>query len=316
MTCKWFPVGGFIKPMVILFLAALCMACNPQAEDENQSAGFFVFPRDNPWNTDISGYPVHANSSQFIQSIGSETGLHADFGTEWQGAPNGIPFVYVGKDQPMVSISFTLYPEESDPGPYPIPDDAPIEGGPNSDGDRHVLAVDRDNLVLYELYRAFKTSQGWQAGCGARWDLTSNGVRPKYWTSADAAGLPIFPGLVRYEEIEAGEINHALRFTVRRTQRGFVFPARHFASSSTNPNHPPMGLRLRLKADFDISSFSPTNQIILRSLKVYGMFVADNGADWYLSGAPDTRWKDDDLHELTNVKGKHFEVVFTGEIEK
>ena len=302
--------------MGIVLIGISCVAKNDENSTDSSNRDFYVFPEDNPWNTDISGYPVHPDSDAFIASIGRETGLHADFGTVWEGAPNGIPYVYVGASQPKVPIIIAAYPEESDPGPFPIPDNAPIEGGPGSDGDRHVIVVDQDNLMLYELYRAFKRTDGWQADCCAKWDLTSNEVRPKYWTAADAAGLPMFPGLVRYEEIENGTISHALRFTVNRTQRGFIFPARHFASTSTNPNHPPMGLRIRLKASVDISRFSAANQIILRALKTYGMFVADNGADWFLSGAPDPRWDDDDLLEMKRyVKGKDFEVVYTGDIE-
>lgn len=273
-----------------------------------------IFPHDNPWNTDISELPLHPNSDRYIASIGGQTGLHPDFGTTWQGAPNGIPYTVVDENQLMVPILFTLYASESDPGPYPIPDDAAIEGGPESTGDRHVIVVDRDNLMLYELYRAFY-DEGWRAESGAKWDLTSNQVRPKYWTSADAAGLPIFPGLVRYDEVLTGEIDHALRFTVSRTQRGFIYPARHYASSSTNPDYPPMGLRLRLKSDYDISGFSTNNQIILRALKRYGMMVADNGSNWYLSGSPDVRWDDEELSQLRRVKGDDFEVVFTGPIE-
>lgn len=298
--------------LLFLFTTWFIISCNIF-----QSSGeFYVFPADNPWNTNISAYKVHQNSNQYINSIGPEAGIHPDFGTVWQGTPNGIPYIYVYAGQKMVDIKFTQYPGESDPGPYPIPDDAPVEGGNNSNGDRHVIVVDKDNMMLYELYRAFKRSTGWEAGNGAQWDLTSNEVRTKYWTSADAAGLPIFPGLVRYEEIEKGEINHALRFTVSNTQRGFIFPARHFASSSTNHDLPPMGLRFRLKANFDISGFSSINQIILRALKTYGMFVADNGGDWFISGAPDSRWDDDDLHQLKQIKGKHFEAVYTGEIER
>jgi hypothetical protein len=274
-----------------------------------------VFPADNPWNTDISQYPLHPDSVKFIDSIGKSEGIHPDFGTTWEGVPNGIPYTVVDGNQPLVPVEFTLYAGESDPGPYPIPDDASIEGGPGSDGDRHVIVVDRDNLMLYELYRAFKIDPGWEAESGAKWDLTSNQVRPKYWTSADAAGLPIFPGLVRYGEILTGEIDHALRFTVERTQRGFIYPARHYASSNTNPNLPPMGLRLRLKSGFDISGFSETNKIILRALKKYGMMVADNGGNWFISGSPDSRWDDEDLSQLKNVRGRDFEVVFTGEIE-
>lgn len=275
-----------------------------------------VFPPDNPWNTDISGFPVHPNSDAFLASIGLDTGLHPDFGTVWAGAPNGIPFVLVNDGQAMVDIAYVAYGDESDPGPFPVPDDAPVEGGNESDGDRHVIVVDVDNHVLYELYRAFKTATGWQADSGAKWNLDSNALRPKYWTSADAAGLPIFPGLVRYDEVESGEITHALRFTVSQTQRGFISPARHFASWSDDPALPPMGLRVRLKAGTDISGFSPRVQVILQALKTYGMMVADNGGDWFLSGAPDMRWDDEELAELRQVKGRDFEVVYTGDIEK
>ncbi|NQX66175.1 hypothetical protein HQN90_08565 [Paenibacillus alba] len=280
------------------------------------AAALQVFPTDNPWNTDISKYPVHQNSKQFISSIGFSTSVHADFGTVWQGAPIGIPYSIVSSDQPKVNVRFTDYGDESDPGPYPIPANASIEGGPDSDGDRHVIVVDKDNQLLYELYNAQFTANGWQASNGAKWDLKSNALRPKYWTSADAAGLPIFPGLVRYEEASTGEINHALRFTVQKTQRGFIAPATHYASSSTDPNLPPMGLRLRLRSDFDISAYSSTNQAILRAMKKYGMIVADNGSDLYVSGAPDPKWDDDDLHKLSKLKGSDFEVVDTGPIEK
>lgn len=274
-----------------------------------------IFPADNAWNTDISAYPVHPNSNNFLNSIGLDTGLHPDFGTVYEGAPIGIPFVQVGANQAKVSVEFD-YADESDPGPYPIPPNAPIEGGSDSDGDRHVLVIDGTNKILYELYYAFPVNGGasWTAGSGAIWDLTSNELRPLYWTSADAAGLPIFPGLVRYDEVvEKGEITHALRFTVQQSQRAFILPATHFASSSTDTNRPPMGLRVRLKADFDISSFSPHVQVILRAMKKYGMIVADNGSNWYVSGAPDTRWDDDELSELRRVKGRDFEVVYTGD---
>ncbi|GIK16369.1 MAG: hypothetical protein BroJett003_13330 [Planctomycetota bacterium] len=276
-----------------------------------------IFPPDNPWNTDVSAYPVHPNSDNFLASIGLDRGLHPDFGTVWNGAPNGIPYVLVNDAQPEVRIRFRAYKDESDPGPYPVPPDAPIEGGPNANGDRHVLVIDVDNLKLYEMYRAFprRNGQKWRADCGAIWDLTSNDLRPWYWTSADAAGLPIFAGLVRYDEVvEKGEINHALRFTVSRTQRGFILPATHFASDSRDPNLPPMGLRVRLRADYDVSTFSPNVRVILTALKKYGMIVADNGSNWYVSGAPDPRWDDDELHELGRVKGRDFEVVDTGPI--
>ncbi len=277
-----------------------------------------VFPADNPWNTDISGYPVHPDSDAFIASIGASAGLHPDFGTVWNGAPNGIPYVVVPAGQPLVPITFTAYGSESDPGPYPVPSDAPIEGGPNGTGDRHVIVLDPAGRKLYELFRAFPDPTlpgGWLADSGAVFDLDSNALRPAGWTSADAAGLPIYPGLVRYDEaVVAGEIRHALRFTVSQTQRGYVEPARHFASSSSDPTLPPMGLRLRLKASVDISGYPPVVQVILRALKTYGMFVADNGSDWYLSGAPDPRWSDDDLSELSGIVGSDFEVVDTGPI--
>ncbi len=288
----------------------------PAAASQAQPSleGCRVFPPDNPWNTDISGHPVHPNSAEFIESIGADKHLHPDFGTVWQGAPVGIPYVVVREDQPRVPVTFQ-YADESDPGPYPIPDDAPIEGGPGSDGDRHVLVIDADNCRLYELFRAFKTEDGWRAGSGAIFDLNSNELRPLGWTSADAAGLPIFPGLARYDEVvEKGEINHALRFTVRRTQRGYVLPATHFASRSDEPKLPPMGLRLRLKAEYDTSGFPPEAQVILKALQRYGMIVADNGGDWYISGAPDPRWDDEALATLKRVKGKDLEVVYTGPI--
>lgn len=273
-----------------------------------------VFPLDNAWNTDISEYPVHPNSDNFLASIGLERGLHPDFGTVWEGAPIGIPYNVVDADTPRVDVSFD-YADESDAGPYPIPADALIEGGPNSDGDRHVLLVDPVEKKLYELFYAYPQDDGtWTAGSGAIWDLTSNASRPDGWTSADAAGLPIFAGLVRYDEVvEKGEITHAIRFTVSRTQRAYIAPASHFASSYTDPNLPPMGLRVRLKSDFDISGFTPNVQVILRAMKKYGMIVADNGSNWYVSGAPDSRWDDDELRQLRDVHGSDFEVVYTGE---
>ena len=276
-----------------------------------------LFPSDNPWNQDISTMPVDSNSANLISGIGLNTGLHPDFGTVFNGVPNGIPYVVVSGNQPLVSITYTAFGNQSDPGPYPVPPAAPIEGGSNSTGDRHVLVIDRDNWKLYELYRAFPLNGGvaWNADCGAIFDLNSNALRPAGWTSADAAGLPIFPGLVRYDEVfEQGEIKHALRFTVRFTRRAYVYPARHFASSNTSPNLPPMGMRVRLKASFDISGFSPRMQVILRALKKYGLILADNGSNWYISGAPDPRWNDSELATLSMVKGSDFEVVQMGTI--
>ncbi|MDR3686552.1 MAG: PKD domain-containing protein [Coriobacteriia bacterium] len=274
--------------------------------------GFQLFPADNSWNTDISALPVERNSAAYLASIGLSTGLHPDFGTVWDGAPIGIPYVVVRGTQPKVPITF-YYADESDPGPYPIPLGAPIEGGASSDGDRHVLTLDVDNHILYEVYDAhYDAATGsWTAGSGAIWHLDSNALRPDGWTSADAAGLPILPGLVRYDEVQAGEITHALRFTVPRTQRAYVYPATHYASSSTDPSLPPMGLRVRLKANYDVSGFPAEVQVILRALKRYGMIVADNGSAWYVSGAPDSRWNDDALHAISQVKGSDFEVVET-----
>lgn len=276
-----------------------------------------LFPSDNPWNQDISTMPVDPNSANLIASIGLNTGLHPDFGTVDNGAPNGIPYIVVAGTQSLVPIHYTAYGDESDPGPYPVPPNAPIEGGPGSTGDRHVLVIDRDNWKLYELYRAFPLNSGasWNADCGAIFDLNSNALRPAGWTSADAAGLPIFPGLVRYDEVfEQGLIAHALRFTVHNSRRAYVYPARHFASSNTNPNLPPMGMRVRLKASFNISGFSPAMQVILRAMKKYGMMVADNGSNWFISGAPDPRWNDNELSTLSAVKGSNFEVVQMGTI--
>jgi hypothetical protein len=274
-----------------------------------------VFPPDNPWNTDISSYPVHPSSTAFIDAIGASGGLHADFGTVYNGAPNGIPFDVVGRGQPRVPVAFE-YASESDPGPYPIPPGAQIEGGPSATGDRHVIVVDPGDRKLYELFAARPDGRGgWRAGSGAVFDLGSNALRPAGWTSADAAGLPIFPGLVRYDEAAgAGAIRHALRFTVPRTQRGYVAPSRHWASARADPLLPPMGLRLRLKKSVPLAGFSAPNRAILTALQTYGMFVADNGSRWYLSGAPDPRWDDDDLHKLGRITGGDFEVVDTGPI--
>jgi hypothetical protein len=269
-----------------------------------------LFPPNNIWNRDISKLPVHANSAHFIKSIGLQGHVHADFGAGlYNGVPIGIPYVVVPGKQKLVPVHFD-YAGESDPGPYPIPTKAPIEGGTLSRGDRHVIIVNSGSCKLYEMFAAYPQSNGsWKAGSGAMWNLNSNALRPKTWTSADAAGLPILPGLVRYDEVAAGTINHALRFTVDRTQRAFLWPARHDASSDTDPNLPPMGLRLRLKASVDISSFSPQNRVILTALKHYGMIVADNGSSWYISGAPDSRWNNEDLHELSKISGSNFEVV-------
>jgi hypothetical protein len=273
-----------------------------------------VFPPDNPWNIDVSAMPTDPNSDTLIASIGIDKPLHPDFGTVHEGAPNGIPYVVVPGSQPRTVVQFQ-YADESDDGYYPIPPDAPIEGGPNGKGDRHILVIDKDNWKLYEVARAFQEGKSWKTVAGAIFDLNSNELRPAGWTSADAAGLPIFPGLVRYDEVhEQKVIPHALRFTCRRTRRAYVWPARHFASRLSDANLPPMGMRVRLKADYDITPFSPTVRVILTALKKYGMFVADNGSDWYISGAPDPRWDDADLGTLKRVHGKEFEVISMGRV--
>lgn len=270
-----------------------------------------IFPADNYWHWDISGYQVHPNSDNFVNSVGKNTGLHPDFGSVYEGAPMGIPYVLVDKSQAKIAINFTDYGDESDPGPYPIPLTAPVEGGNPLKGDRHALAVDKDAKVLYELYIAQPLSDHWDAACGAKFDLTSNALRPDTWTSADAAGLPILPGLVRYDEIVKGEINHAIRMTVQTSQRKYIWPARHYASSNTSPNTPPMGLRFRLKAGVDISKLPRAAKIVATALKKYGMVVADNGGDWYISGAPDDRMPDDEINGLKALKGSDFEAVLT-----
>lgn len=269
-----------------------------------------IFPADNIWNTRIDTLPVHQRSAEYVASIGLNNTLHPDFGSgTWEGAPIGIPYIVVPADEPMAEIVYTAYGDESDPGPYPIPQDAPIEGGSEGDGDRHVIAIQQGTCTLYELYRAFPVGEAWEAESGARYDLNSHDLRPDGWTSADAAGLPILPGLVRYDEVAAGEINHAIRFTAQTTQRAYLWPARHYASSRTDPSLPPMGLRLRLRADFPISDYSPEVQVILRAMQQYGLILADNGSNWYISGAPDERWNNSILRELRQVRGRDFEAV-------
>jgi hypothetical protein len=272
-----------------------------------------MFPGDNPWNTDISAYPVHPSSAAFIADINLQPNntqkLHADFGSN---PGYGIPYIIVPQSQTLVPIVFTEYGSESDPGPYPIPSNAPIEAG----SDAHVLVLQQGACMLYELYHAQYVGPGWNAGSGAKWDLNSNLFRPEGWTSADAAGLPILPGLARYDEAASGAIKHALRFTVWRTQRGYIHPATHFAGSTASA--PPMGLRLRLKASYDISGYTGQARVILEALKRYGMIVADNGSSWFITGAPyagpGPGWDDDDLNQLKSVPGTAFEAVYTGDI--
>jgi hypothetical protein len=260
-----------------------------------------VFPADNPWNRDVSGDPVDARSDAYIASIGASRFLHPDFGSD---PGYGIPWTTVPGSQARVPMSFD-YADESDPGPYPFPRDAPIEAG----GDRHVLVLDRDACRLYETFDSHYVGPGWRCGSGAIFDLGSNALRPDGWTSADAAGLPILPGLVRLEEAQSGAIRHALRFTTRRTQRAYVHPATHFASDSSDPDLPPMGLRVRLKASYDLARFHGASRAILEALRTYGMFVADNGSDWFISGETNRAWDDSDLDQLKSVPGSAFEVV-------
>ncbi len=273
-----------------------------------------VFPSDNAWNMQIADEPVHARSSQIIATIQSNGGdfLHPDFG---ENQSYGIPFVVVPAGTARVPITYNAYGDESDPGPFPIPLDAPVEGPPGAtSGDRHVISIEQGSCELFELFVAERAGAGWQAASGARFDLRSNALRPFGWTSADAAGLPIFPGLVRYEEVDAGEIHHAIRITFTRTQRGYILPATHFASSDTNPDLPAMGLRLRLKSSYDISQLSGQARVIAVAMKRYGVIVADNGSNWFFQGARSTGWDDDDLNQLKSIPGTAFEVVDTGPV--
>lgn len=273
-----------------------------------------VFPANNVWNQRVDELPVKKGSRKLIRSIGLNENLHADFGSgKWEGAKIGIPITFVDGDQRKKKVRF-LYASESDPGPYPIPKNVKIEGGRSSNGDRHAIIVERDSCVLYELFALRRKDGKWRAGSGAIFDLRSNALRPKGWTSADAAGLPILPGLARYDEVKRGEIDHALRFTASETRAKFIYPARHYASDSNDPSLPPMGLRVRLKKDFDISGFPAQARVVLRALKHYGMILADNGSNWYVSGAPHGGWDNDDLHSLHDVPGSAFEAVDTSDL--
>lgn len=273
-----------------------------------------VFPANNPLNEEIANAPVNPNSANYVASIGLSAHLHPDFGTN---PSYGIPYTVVGPEQPKVPIRFTEFGEESNPCPYPVPPNAPIEGGGRRGrGDRHVLVAQEGSCMLYELYHARKERRGdgWSAGSGAVFNLSSNELRPEGWTSADAAGLPIFPLLVRYPEVASGHIDHALRVTVPETQRGYIHPATHFASNSNNPNLPPMGLRLRLKASYSLEGFTGEALVVLEALKRYGLIVADNGSPWFITGAPDARWNEEDLQQIKRVPGSEFEAVESGPI--
>ena len=295
----------------LILAAAVALVTNAGGRPLSRAPKCPIFPKDNAWNLRVDRLPVASNSAAIVDSIGRDRTMHADFGSGlYDGGPIGIPYVTVPGSQKRVPVSFD-YRDESDRGPYPIPPDAPIEGGRNAAGDRHVIVVDRSRCRLYELYDAHPVDGGarWTAGSGAVWSLHSNRLRPSGWTSADAAGLPILPGLARYEELRRGGINHALRFTASRTRKAFLYPARHFASSDTDPSLPAMGQRLRLRASFDVSGFPRQARAVLVALKRYGMILADNGSPWYVSGAPSSGWSNDDLHSLGRVKGSDFEVV-------
>jgi hypothetical protein len=264
----------------------------------------------------VDRLPVHPRSDAIVRSIGMSSTMHADFGSGlWEGGPIGIPFTTVGRGAPRVPVRFE-YAAESDRVRYPIPRNVPIEGGRGADGDRHVIVVDRVRCRLYELFAAYPGEDRWSAGSGAVWDLRSNRLRPRGWTSADAAGLPILPGLARYDEVKRGLIDHALRFTAPRTRRAFVYPARHFASDLTDPDLPAMGQRLRLKRGYEIAGFPRQARVVLRALKRYGMILADNGSPWYVSGAPNPGWENDQLHTLRRVPGSAFEVVDTARLPR
>jgi hypothetical protein len=300
---------GKIMKKIARFLLLVAIICLARSGHTATLAGCQVLPQNNIWNTPVDSLPVATNSDQMIASIGPDTGLHPDFGSgTWDGAKIGIPITLVNAGQQLVDVVFD-YASESDPGPYPIPPDAAVEGAPN-DGDRHVLILDQDACMLYEVFYAWKQpDNSWEAGSGAVFDLSSNALRPDTWTSADAAGLPILPGLVRYEEAASGTIDHALRFTVAQSRNQYVWPARHQASSLTGSQYPPLGQRFRLKADVDISGYSSIVQTILQAMKTYGIILADNGSDWYISGEPNENWDNDVLRELRNIKGSDFEAV-------
>ena len=272
----------------------------PVATPAPPSSPCYVFPSSNVWNRDISGLPVASNSDAMVSAIGRSDYLHPDF----DAIGDGIPFNIVNSSTPTYTVSFQ-YADESDAGPYPIPASPRIEAG----SDRHLLSLDLNQCKLYELYDAVSSGSGWSAGSGAVFDLRSNALRPAGWTSADAAGLPIFPGLVRYDELLTGSIDHAIRFTAPDTC-GYIYPARHLTADPCS-DLPPMGLRVRLKASVDISSFGPHAQIVLTALKRYGMILADNGSPWFIGGSPDSRWNDDEMHQLQNLTGVDFEVVDT-----
>jgi len=295
-------ISAIVATQVPMALAAPSSVTIPGAPN------CYVFPADNVWNMRVDTLPVASDSATMIATIGSGAYLHPDF-SSISGGNYGIPYNVVGNATTKKKVKFQ-YAAQSDKGPYPIPKHPKIEGG----SDRHILIIQKDECRLYELFAARKTATGWKAGSGAIWDLGSNALRPDGWTSADAAGLPILPGLVRYDEVAAGAIYHALRFTAPTTRKAYIYPARHYASDLTSAAQPPMGLRVRLKASVDISSFGPQAQVLLTALMQYGMILADNGSPWYVTGAPSAGWNDDDLHHLQTLHGSDFEVVDTSNL--
>jgi hypothetical protein len=305
----------------VKLLAAAAVALSLTASTASPSpkiAGCPVFPASSVWNQRVDKLPVAADSATLISSIGLDNGVHADFGSGlYDGSLIGIPYVVVhGRTTPKLRVSFE-YADESDKGPYPIPRNVPIEGQPahGDEGDRHALIVDRDTCTLYELYALQRSGSHWTAGSGAIFDLRSNKLRPAGWTSADAAGLPILPGLARWEgDASTGVIRHALRFTAERTRRAYVYPARHFASDSADPSLPPMGLRVRLRASVDISKLPPQARMVAQAMKTYGLILADNGSPWFVGGAPSPHWSNDQLHALGTLHGSDFEVVDTSRL--
>jgi len=311
--------GTVLRPWAAPFALVLLAACawaEAPVGDGPALAGCPVFPPDHVWNVRVDALPRHPASDAYVAAIGADDPVHPDFGAGlWEGRAIGIPFDVVGPGQATVPVSF-LYADESDPGPYPIPPDAFVEGAPTAGvpvppgGDRHVLVLQTGSCTLHELFDAERQDDGsWSAGSGAVFDLRGYDLRPDGWTSADAAGLPILPGLVRYDEVAAGEIRHALRFTAPRTRRATVWPARHVASSLADPALPPMGQRFRLRADADLSGFSDAARVVARALQAYGMILADHGSAWFLSGAPDERWDNAALRDLRRLRGSDFEAV-------
>ena len=310
-------MDGAVPTRVVIILAVCALgalaASGAGAHRLPQAPRCPILPASNPFNQRVDGLPVAANSATLVDSIGADATAKADFGSgTYDGGPIGIPYKVVKGSQKRVPVTFD-YADESDGSRYPLPKNVPIEGGANADGDRHVLVVDKDRCRLYELYDAHPLNGGarWHAGSGAIFDLRSNKLRPAGWTSADAAGLPILPGLARYGEVAKGSIDHAIRFTARRTRNAYIPPARHFASSDADPALPPMGTRIRLKRSADLSDLGPQAKIVATALQRYGALLADNGSPWFFSGAPDSRWDNDDLQTLRSLHGSDFEVVDT-----